>query len=165
MSFIVPPNAIPGRLGLLLTLFLCMVNTLNSVSLKSPKSNSGPTALVIWIVTCICFQLLAILEYAWVIAAKLSDQQVLTLRSSTEKVKGTQSKYKTCTKNMDHIMISAFPTTFIVFAVLFWIWIWNTEESRFTWHWIEGNLDWLRVFNTFFSQNKYSKMSWNCWYV
>ena len=118
-----PSNVVLGKVGFLLTLFLCMVNTINSVSLNSPKSNSGPTALVIWIVTCICFQLLAILEYAWVIAAKLSDQQVQTLRSSTENIKGTQSKYKTCTKNIDHVMISAFPASFIVFAVLFWIWV------------------------------------------
>ena len=45
MSFVVPRDAIPGRLAMLLTLFLCMVNTLNNACNNSPRA-AGPTALI-----------------------------------------------------------------------------------------------------------------------
>ena len=112
-----PPTAIPGRLGLLLTLFLCMVNTLNSVSRYSPKADSGPTMLIIWIVICICFQLCALLEYAWVIATQLNDKKVAKVVVTTKKSKPS----KIFVNNLDKFMRVAFPITFIAFATVFWI--------------------------------------------
>ena len=122
MSFIIPPTAIPGRLGLLLTLFLCMVNTLNSVSRYSPKADSGPTVLIIWILSCISFQLIAILEYAWIVAA-LNGKIVTEVESlATEKPKSA-SKFNVLSYNLDRFMRLAFPITFIVYSFLFWIFV------------------------------------------
>ena len=129
VSFIVPPTAIPGRLGLLLTLFLCMVNTLNSVSRYSPKADSGPTMLIIWIVICICFQLCAILEYAWVIATQLNDKKVAKVGVTTRKSKPS----KIFVNNLDKFMRVAFPITFIAFATIFWISVWKYD--RYFRHW------------------------------
>ena len=123
MSFIIPPTAIPGRLGLLLTLFLCMVNTLNSVSRYSPKADSGPTVLIIWILSCISFQLIEILEYAWIVATlngKIVTDVVESL--ATEKPKSA-SKFNVLSYNLDRFMRLAFPITFIVYSLLFWIFV------------------------------------------
>ena len=43
VSFMVPKDAIPGRLGLLLTLFLCAINTLIATQRSAPKSGGTMT--------------------------------------------------------------------------------------------------------------------------
>ena len=122
VSFIVPPTAIPGRLGLLLTLFLCMVNTLNSVSRYSPKADSGPTVLIIWILSCISFQLIAILEYAWIVAT-LNHKNITDVESLAKEKPKCASKFNMLSYNLDRIMRLAFPITFIVYSLLFWIFV------------------------------------------
>ena len=117
VSFIVPPTAIPGRLGVLFTSFLCMVNTLNSVSRYSPQANSGPTALITWIVICICFQIFAILEYAWVIAVNLTHEKETKVNSVTNPTQTT----KRMTRKMDRFMLLAFPVSFMIFALFYWM--------------------------------------------
>ena len=67
MSFIVPQDAVPGRMALLLTLFLCMINTLNSVSNNSARPHEGATAMVRWLVMCLIFILAALFEYAGIL--------------------------------------------------------------------------------------------------
>ncbi len=37
ISFIVPPEVVPGRMALLVTLFLVLVNIFNSVTANAPK--------------------------------------------------------------------------------------------------------------------------------
>ena len=37
ISFVVPPDVIPGRMALLITLFLVLVNIFNNVTTNSPK--------------------------------------------------------------------------------------------------------------------------------
>ena len=38
ISFVVPPDVIPGRMALLITLFLVLVNIFNSVTTNTPKA-------------------------------------------------------------------------------------------------------------------------------
>ncbi len=38
ISFVVPPEVIPGRMALLITLFLVLVNIFNSVTTNTPKA-------------------------------------------------------------------------------------------------------------------------------
>lgn len=38
ISFVVPPDVIPGRMALLVTLFLVLVNIFNSVTTNTPKA-------------------------------------------------------------------------------------------------------------------------------
>ena len=72
MSFLIPPNAIPGRLTMLVTLFLCEITTLNSVA-QSVVSTEEPTVMVRWIFLCLAFIFLAILAYAWILFRKRLD--------------------------------------------------------------------------------------------
>ena len=38
ISFVVPPDVIPGRMALLVTLFLVLVNIFNTVTTNTPKA-------------------------------------------------------------------------------------------------------------------------------
>ena len=62
VSFAVDVDAVPGRLGLLLTLLLMTINLNNSASNSIPKSNSI-CPLIGWILTSMAFILIALLEY------------------------------------------------------------------------------------------------------
>ena len=48
ISFVVPPDVIPGRMALLITLFLVLVNIFNSVTTNTPKAE-GNIIYVIYI--------------------------------------------------------------------------------------------------------------------
>ena len=41
ISFVVPPDVIPGRMALLITLFLVLVNIFNTVTSNTPKAEGG----------------------------------------------------------------------------------------------------------------------------
>ena len=61
-SFAVKPEAVPGRLGMLLTLFLMLVNMSSTISEIIPKSDLV-CPLVMWILISIVFVFAALLEY------------------------------------------------------------------------------------------------------
>ena len=71
MSFLIRPDVVPGRLGLLVTLFLCSINTLNAVKQKTPRPDDGTTVAVQWTVMCMTFILLAMCEYAVILAIQM----------------------------------------------------------------------------------------------
>ena len=69
ISFVVPPEVIPGRMALLVTLFLVLVNIFNTVTTNTPKAEGiynfiqamalyifpGLTAIEMWMLSCILF--------------------------------------------------------------------------------------------------------------
>ena len=61
ISFLIPVNAIPGRMILLVTLFLALVNIFNTVTANTPKAE-GPTAIAAWMFSCILFVFGAFIE-------------------------------------------------------------------------------------------------------
>ena len=54
ISFLVPPESVPGRMTILVTVFLCLVNIFNSITNDIPKAN-GLTAIETFIIICIMF--------------------------------------------------------------------------------------------------------------
>ena len=60
LSFLVSPEVVPGRLGLLVILTLGMINTLNSAAETNPRPQKGTTAMVSWIGICLGFILVNI---------------------------------------------------------------------------------------------------------
>ena len=122
-SFLIPPEAIPGRVAMLLTLFLCMINTLNSVAKESPKAGGVASSLVIWIAACLVFILVAIFEYICILfKARLyaGPGKVDTEGgpSLTDKPKRGVSKWTD--KQMDKFMITIMPPFFFAFSLIFW---------------------------------------------
>ena len=45
MSFLVPPDVISGRMALLITIFLVLVNIFNSVTSNTPKAEGRPAII------------------------------------------------------------------------------------------------------------------------
>ena len=58
-----PPEVIPGRMTMLVTLFLVLINIHNTIQTNSPKAE-GFTAIKTWVIACIIFVFGAMLEYS-----------------------------------------------------------------------------------------------------
>ena len=67
VSFIVDPDAIPGRMGRLVTIFLVLINIFIGVKRDSPKSSGFLNAMDVFLVVCIGEVFTAFLEYALVL--------------------------------------------------------------------------------------------------
>jgi len=63
VSFMVKPEVVPGRMAMLVTLFLVLINIFNSVREQAPIS-SRLNAVDLYLVVCIFFVFTALLEYA-----------------------------------------------------------------------------------------------------
>ena len=66
-SFVIDPEVIPGRMALLITLFLVLINIFNNMSSNSPHSESGFTAVSSWLFACIMFVFSALAEYTMIL--------------------------------------------------------------------------------------------------
>merc|ERR1711953_665479 len=62
-SFLIPSDDIQGRMALLVTLFLILVNIFNTTTTNSPKAD-GLNAMQSWVICCIFFVFGALFEYA-----------------------------------------------------------------------------------------------------
>jgi len=71
ISFLIPPDIVPGRMALLITLFLVLVNIFNNINSNSPKAE-GLTAIEIWMLACILFVFGALIVYAAILNQKLA---------------------------------------------------------------------------------------------
>merc|ERR1719320_1777323 len=69
ISFLIPMDVIPGRMALLVTLFLVLVNIFNNVTTNTPKAE-GLTAIEAWMLACILFVFGALVEYAAILFKK-----------------------------------------------------------------------------------------------
>merc|ERR1712113_151846 len=72
ISFLIPPDIIPGRMALLVTLFLVLVNIFNTVTTNTPKAE-GLTAIEAWMLSCILFVFGALVEYAIILMQKQTE--------------------------------------------------------------------------------------------
>jgi len=70
ISFLIPPDIVPGRMALLITLFLVLVNIFNNVTTNSPKAETL-TAIEIWMLACILFVFGSLIVYAVILNQKL----------------------------------------------------------------------------------------------
>ena len=76
ISFLVNPEVIPGRMTLLVTIFLVLINIFNTIQTNSPKAE-GLTAIEAWVIACIIFVFGALGEYT-VILLKIKLKKVRT---------------------------------------------------------------------------------------
>ena len=60
ISFLVPPEIVPGRMALLITVLLLLVNNFNSITAKIPKADRL-TAIETYIIVCIFFVFVTLL--------------------------------------------------------------------------------------------------------
>ena len=66
ISFLVNPEVIPGRMTLLVIIFLVLINMFNTIQSNSPTAE-GITAIESWVIACIIFVFGALCEYAMIL--------------------------------------------------------------------------------------------------
>ena len=139
ISFTVDPNCIPGRMGLLVTVLLVIINLFIGVRNSSPGSN-GLNAVDIFLLVCIGEVFAALLEYA-VVLRNTSSQIKLIDESETnpvkletkpvsklngwilEKTKGYIISSPRIT--LDTISLYLFPAFFVSFLAIYFIYFLN----------------------------------------
>ena len=76
----IDPEVIPGRMMLLITLFLVVINIFNNLSSNSPSS-SGFNAVSAWMFSCLVFVFGALVAYAGILLKQRMIKQVKYLYS------------------------------------------------------------------------------------
>ena len=76
VSFLIPPEVVPGRMALLVTLFLVLINIFNTITNVSPNVE-GMTAISAWMIACMFFVFGALLAYATILYFLLVNIHIL----------------------------------------------------------------------------------------
>ena len=138
-SFIIPPEVIPARMALLITVLLVLVNLLGTIIDKQPPS-TFPTSLVIWMSVCIVFASGALVAYGVLLRQKQTrkkkqrtEQSLVEVTTAFEKTQSRpQSKGMGITdtetdKNdisvestFDNVCLRYFPIAFLLFNIIYW---------------------------------------------
>jgi len=76
VSFFVPPDIVPARIVLLVTLCLVLINMFNSTTTRIPVSNAV-TAMEVWLLACMLLVFLSLVEYAIILRRIVLHQRNL----------------------------------------------------------------------------------------
>ena len=123
ISFLIPMDVIPGRMTLLVTLFLVLVNIFNAITSNMPKAE-GLTAIEVWMLTCILFVFGALIEYAYILFEKRMLNRIVSLHlfallpKQSEEVAMKQLKEKYW--RIDNFFLIFFPVLFSIFNIIYW---------------------------------------------
>jgi len=135
ISFLIPMDVIPGRMALLVTLFLVLVNIFNTVTTNTPKAE-GLTAIEAWMLACILFVFGALIEYAAILFKKqryVSSQHRMNIkivckdnfkyevqeRAATNAVSLQQLAEEYW--RIDKFFLISFPILFFIFNIIYWL--------------------------------------------
>jgi len=139
VSFLIPPEVVPGRMALLVTLFLVLINIFNTITNVSPNTE-GMTAIASWMIACMFFVFGALLAYATILyflLVKKRFQMVKKRKSLTvihskdcflyqgselnkRKDEIAEIDQKQRLARVDSIFMYAFPLMFLVFNIAYW---------------------------------------------
>lgn len=146
ISFLVPPEIVPGRMTLLVTVFLVLVNIFNTITTNIPKAE-GLTAIEAWVIVCVLFVFGALIEYAGLLLkikisttrgtprlpkkspsgnreggaglalnGNLEDRKA-TIRNLTRKKQREDMSHA----RLDILFLLLFPLFFLIFNVIYWV--------------------------------------------
>lgn len=86
VSFFIPPDIVPARIVLLVTLCLVLINMFNFTTARIPVANSI-TAMEVWLLACIVLVFLTLVEYAVIlreeVLIKRNKRKALSTTSTT----------------------------------------------------------------------------------
>ena len=132
VSFIINPDIVPGRMGLLVTIFLVLTNIFIGVNSTAPSSDDL-NAIDCYLLVCIILVFLALIEYAIVLLwSRLKEEKIVFFRTgkkenvssiynqNTKKVVGMIEKHSNIL-HLDWISLILFPIIFLVFNVIYFI--------------------------------------------
>ena len=108
VSFLIPSEIIPGRMALLVTLFLVLTTIYGSADNLSPVSTST-NMLALWLIVCIFFVYGALIAYAIILLVryKLQSEKYVTY-------------YNKWLKVFDLSLLIIFPIFFGIFNFIYW---------------------------------------------
>ena len=121
VGFLIPPEVVPGRMAMLITLFLVLINIFNIVTSNSPNVE-GMTAIAAWMLVCIFFVFGALVGYAYLLWKK---KKSCLKRKRTRKLSEDDSKFRQILKEdyrskVDDVFFVVFPIMFLVFNLIYW---------------------------------------------
>jgi len=146
-SFIIPPQVVAGRMGLLITILLCLVNIFNVVNNNSPsvkvnynnviktptsQGSKGVTALSVWLLSCIFFVFSAVMAYTCILSKNLVLYVKIRLglirprKVIHHQKKGRLERRDSIIEDeqfyrfADVVLIIIFPLCFLFFNCLYW---------------------------------------------
>ncbi len=116
VSFLIPPEIVPGRMTLLVTLFLVLINIFNNITSNSPNVE-GLTSISAWVITCILFTFGALAGYAAILFKKNRLAKVDHENSRPPKA---GSWHGNELAHIDTKFLLAFPFSFLIFNLVYW---------------------------------------------
>ena len=130
ISFIIKPEVVPGRMALLVTTLLVLINIFNGVKSNAPTSTSL-NAIDLYLVFCIGSVFLALVEYSMVLyneKSKESSKKQPPLvpsalhhdNSSSKVIQAWPEKHPSRNK-LDCTSLILFPLLFITFNVIYYV--------------------------------------------
>ena len=118
LSFIIKPDAIPGRIMLLLNIFLVLILLMNNAKESTPDVNRI-NAIDVYIAACNIHVFFAILEYASTLTTDVKDASSVQKESTSSFV---SIRYISILlfHRLDWISLIIFPFSFMIFNIYYW---------------------------------------------
>ena len=124
-SFLIDPNIVPGRMGLLVTLLLVLVNVFNGFKNSSPPSINLNT-LDVYLIICICHVFCVLVEYSIVLFLGNSnirnslahENQLHPTRDEGNQINGERQLHQLI-NTFDSTSLIMFPLVFISCLVIY----------------------------------------------
>lgn len=126
-SFVIPADAYPARIGLIITTFLVLTNIETSAFSNSPNSQ-GINLMQVFILICIGFVFVTIVEYFYILCKMRKVSYRVRPRKKHEREAWIVSCEACCgdeprvfdSKPLDQKYLFGLPLAFISFCSLFW---------------------------------------------
>ena len=109
ISFVLPQES-PGRIALLITIFLVLINIFINVTSKSPNTKTL-TNISGWMISCLIFAYVALIEYGFILFYKQITRSFDTL---------PPEYIKNALKKVDLVCMLTSMLSFLVFNIVFW---------------------------------------------
>ena len=129
ISLFIPCRMVPGRVALLVTVFLMIINISNRTRSEAPIS-AGLTALDLWLMACVIFESAVLCEYAVMLRimfGSLSEENVTVAETWSEPSRDVSVETeleKRCAR-MDRRCFRLLLSLWIIFNLTYWLVFWN----------------------------------------
>ena len=132
VSFVIQPDIVPGRMGLLVTIFLLLINIFTGVKNTAPPS-SNHNASDVFLFLCIAQVFAALIQYAAILILKsfivetthvscqsLVHRKSLNTENSVIDLKDCKKDHNYSMSTVDVVSLIVFPTIFVVCNIIYY---------------------------------------------
>jgi len=127
IGFLIPAELVLGRLAILITPLLLLINIFNIIISSSPNAE-GITAVAAWMLACLFFVLGSLFGYVFILLKNRKwnlfvrkDDGRLTEENEDEKKKNTKKGQADFRSEVyDDVFLLVFPIMFLMFNLIYW---------------------------------------------